>query len=424
MLLDELEARGLLAQVSNREGLRNHLAAAPRTLYCGFDPTADSLHIGNLVPLMTLRRFQGAGHRPILVLGGATGLIGDPSGRDGERNLNEAAAVADWLQRIRGQVERFVDFDGAAAAAVVNNLDWTRNLDVVSFLRNVGKHFSVNAMIARESVRRRLAREEAGISYTEFSYMLLQANDYLELAGRYGCTLQIGGSDQWGNIVAGMDLVRRRLAKEAFALTLPLVTRADGAKFGKTAAGAVWLDPAKTSPYAFHQFWLNAADADVVAYLRWFSRVELAEINALAETVEAAPERREAQTRLAEDLTSLVHGRAALQPVRRITDCLFGGDPRELRQEDLRQLELDGMDCLRIDADHCGLLQAVVAVGLASSNSAARKLVAARGVSVNGAVQADPNAELDFADALFGRYYLLRRGKKNWRLLTRRLGGV
>ena len=423
MLLDELEARGLVAQVSDANALREHLAGGPRTLYCGFDPTADSLHIGNLVPLMALQRFQRAGHRPILLLGGATGLIGDPSGRESERSLNETSVVADWIERIRGQAAPFLDFEGSAAAAVVNNLDWTRNLDVISFLRDLGKFFSVNAMIGRESVRRRLQQQDQGISYTEFSYMLLQANDYLELAQRYGCSLQIGGSDQWGNIIAGMDLVRRRLGRDAYALTLPLITRADGAKFGKTAAGAVWLDPGKTSPYAFYQFWLNTADADVVAHLRRLSALDLAEIDALAASLSAAPERREAQTRLAEHLTRLVHGADALQPVRRITGCLFGGDPRALREGDLQQLELDGMESAEVAENCVGLLAAAVAAGLAKSRGAARKLVQAKGLSVNGEVQDDPGRQLDFAEALHGRYYLLRRGKKHWRLLVRRPNG-
>jgi tyrosyl-tRNA synthetase len=267
-LLDELRRRGLVAQVSGEAELERHLAGASRTLYCGFDPTADSLHIGNLVPLLTLRRFQQHGHRPVLLLGGATGMIGDPSGRSTERNLNDPAVIGGWLERIRGQVERLVDFDGNNAAILVNNLDWTASLDVITFLREVGKHFSVNQMIQRESVRSRLEREGEGISYTEFSYMLLQANDYTELARRYDCTLQIGGSDQWGNIVSGMDLVRRKLGRDSFALTLPLVTRSDGSKFGKTAGGSIWLDAARTSPYSFYQFWLNTTDADVVSYLK------------------------------------------------------------------------------------------------------------------------------------------------------------
>lgn len=422
MLLDELEARGLVAQTSDADSLRSHLAGGPRTLYCGFDPTADSLHIGNLVPLLALRRFQRAGHRPILLLGGATGLIGDPSGRESERSLNETSVVTAWVERIRVQAAPFLDFEGGAGARVVNNLEWTQGLDVLSFLRDVGKFFSVNAMINRESVRRRLQSQEQGISYTEFSYMLLQANDYLELARRYGCSLQIGGSDQWGNIVAGVDLVRRRLQREAHALTLPLVTRSDGAKFGKTAAGAVWLDPAKTSPYSFYQFWLNTADADAIAHLRQFSTLDLTEIDGLAASLAAAPERREAQARLAEDLTRLVHGADALPPVQRIAKCLFGGDPKALQERDLQQLELDGVESVPVAEGSVGLLSAAVAAGLAASRGAARKLVEAKGLSVNGEVQHDPSRQLDFAAALYGRYYLLRRGKKHWCLLVRRPG--
>ena len=301
MVMDNLEQRGLIAQVSDAAGLRKHLAGAPRTLYCGFDPTADSLHIGNLVPLLALRRFQLEGHRPILLIGGATGLIGDPSFRGDERSLNDETLVANWVERIRGQVERFLDFGGDFGAIMANNLDWTRELDLIGFLREVGKHFSINAMIQRDSVKSRLDRAGAGISYTEFSYMLLQANDYLELAKRYGCSLQIGGSDQWGNIVSGIDLVRRRLRRDAFAMTVPLVTRADGAKFGKTADGAVWLDPGRTSPYGFYQYWLNSPDADVVRYLKLFTFLDTAEIDGLAVEVREQPEKRVAQTRLAEE---------------------------------------------------------------------------------------------------------------------------
>ncbi|MDE0273251.1 MAG: tyrosine--tRNA ligase [Gammaproteobacteria bacterium] len=418
MLLDDLKARGLVTQTTNESRLRSHLTGGMRTLYCGFDPTADSLHIGNLVPLLALRRFQIEGHRPILLLGGATGLIGDPSFRDDERGLNDETMVGGWVERIRRQVEPFLDFEGDSGAIMANNLDWTRGIDVISFLRDVGKHFSVNAMIQRDSVRGRLQRDDAGISYTEFSYMLLQANDFVELAQRYGCSLQIGGNDQWGNIVSGIDLVRRRLGREAHALTVPLVTRSDGAKFGKTAAGAVWLDSAKTSPYAFYQFWLNVADADAVSYLRLFTLLDLATIDDLAQAAARAPERREAQTKLAEQVTELVHGPDGLSAARRITDCLFGGDPNRLEQGDLRQLELGGIESATIPERRLGLLAALVASGLAPSRGAARKLVAAKGVSVNGQVRDDPAHELDFADALYGRYYLLRRGKKNWRMLT------
>ena len=420
MVMDELEQRGLIAQVSDPARLRQHLADAPRTLYCGFDPTADSLHIGNLVPLLTLRRFQLEGHRPILLLGGATGLIGDPSFRSDERRLNDESLVATWIERIRKQAEPFLDFAGAAGAILANNLDWTRGMDLIAFLRDVGKHFSVNAMIQRDSVRSRLERSGGGISYTEFSYMLLQANDYLELATRYGCSLQVGGSDQWGNILSGIDLVRRRLRREAFAMTVPLITRTDGAKFGKTAQGAVWLDPGKTSPYSFYQYWLNSPDADVVRFLKFFTFLDAAEIDGLEAGVRNAPHLRNAQKRLAEEVTALVHGSEALRSAQRIASCLFAGSPQSLRESDIDQLELDGMACTEVEADRIGLLAALADGGLAASRGAARKLVEGGGVSVNGAVQRDAQRMLDFSDALHGKYYLLRRGKKSWHLLARR----
>ena len=402
--------------------MARHLANGSRTLYCGFDPTAESLQIGNLVPLLTLRRFQAQGHRPILLLGGATGLIGDPSGRGDERNLNDSVVVETWVERIRAQVEPFLDFSGNAAAVMVNNLDWTKDLDVISFLRDVGKHFSVNAMIQRESVKSRLDRKGEGISYTEFSYMLLQANDYLELAKRHGCTVQIGGSDQWGNIVSGMDLVRRQLGGEAFALTVPLIAKADGTKFGKTAAGAIWLDPAKTSPYAFYQFWLNSADDDVIKFLKVFTFMALDEIVELEAAVQSDPQSRTAQLRLAEQVTELVHGSEALRSARRISECLFGGRLDTLTESDLEQLKLDGMDCTQLAGDSLGLLSAAAESGLAPSRGAARKLVQSKGLSVNGVVQGDSGRDLDWSDALFGRFYLLRRGKKNWHLLVRDRG--
>ena len=423
MALDTLERRGLVTQVSDRARLGEHLAGASRTLYCGFDPTADSLHIGSLVPLLTLRRFQIEGHRPIVLLGGATGLIGDPSFRDDERGLNDAEIVEGWVERIRRQVEPLLEFGGSSGAIMANNLDWTHGLDLIGFLREVGKHFSVNAMIQRDSVKNRLERAGAGISYTEFSYMLLQANDYLELARRHGCTLQVGGSDQWGNIVSGIDLVRRRLRREVFALTVPLVTRADGVKFGKTAEGAVWLDPARTSPYSFYQYWLNSADADVIRFLKFFTFLDLAEIDALESEMQKTPESRSAQARLADEVTALVHGREALRSAQRISKCLFGGSVQSLEEGDLEQLRLDGMDCTEVpepqDPRGTGLLAAVTHCNLADSLGAARRLVEAGGISVNGEVQHDSRRFLDFSDALHGRYYLLRRGKKSWHLLVR-----
>ena len=418
-LIQELEGRGLIAQVSDQAGLSKHLEEGSRTLYCGFDPTANSLHIGNLVPLMTLRRFQLFGHRPILLLGGATGLIGDPSGRSDERGLNEHDVVANWVERIRSQVAGFFDFDGNNAAIVTNNLDWTQGMSVIDFLRDVGKHFSVNAMIQRDSVRTRIARDGEGISFTEFSYVLLQAMDYAELAKRYDCTVQIGGSDQWGNIVSGMDLTRRTLSRETFAMTVPLITKTDGSKFGKTAAGAIWLDPKKTPPYAFYQFWFNCADADVTNFLKVFTFLKLDEIAVYEAEVAQAPERRKAQEKLADEVTSLVHGTEGLASAQRITAALFYGMLETLTEQDLEQLRLDGMDGSESGDPHLGLLRAVVQSGLAPSNGAARKLVLSKGISLNGVVQDDVERELDWSDALFGRFYLLRRGKKNWHLLAR-----
>jgi len=418
-LLEELRGRGLIAQVSDEAALDAHLASGSRTVYCGFDPTADSLHIGNLVPLLTLKRFQNHGHRPILLLGGATGLIGDPSFRNDERSLNPMGVVAGWVERIRRQVEGLVSFEGNNAAIIENNLDWTENLDVVSFLRDIGKYFSVNAMIQRESVKSRLDREGEGISYTEFSYMLLQGMDYAELADRHHCTVQIGGSDQWGNIVSGMDLVRRKLGQEAFALTLPLVTKADGTKFGKTAGGAIWLDPEKTSPYSFYQFWLNTADADVAHFLKIFTFLPLDDITAVVEQLRGAPQERAAQKSLASEVTRLLHGEGALESARRISDALFNGSIDSLTEQDLAQLKLDGMDSSTVDQDRVGLLALIADSGLAPSRGQARKLVAGNGIRINGVVVSDIEAELDFSDALFKKYYLLCRGKKNWHLVVK-----
>ena len=416
-LLNELSARGLLAQVSDRTALEAHLSSAPRTLYVGFDPTAPSLQVGNLVPLLVLRRAQLRGHRSIVVVGGATGLIGDPSGRDDERALQDVATIAEWVDRIRGQVGRFIDVEGVAAGRVVNNLDWTRDVGVLDFLRDVGKHFSVNAMTQRDSVRSRLARDGEGISYTEFSYMLLQAYDFLELARRYDCTVQLGGSDQWGNIVSGVDLVRRVLRRQAYALTVPLVTRRDGAKFGKSAAGAVWLDAERTSPYAFYQFWLNVADADAGHFLRCFTLLEADAIEAAEAAARTRPEERAAQRMLAAEATRLVHGEAAVATAQRITSALFSGDVRGLRASEVALLAQDGMATTAIAAGE-GLLAALTRAGLAASNSAARRLVQGGGVHVNGVVEADPARRLDAAGALHQRYHVVRRGKKHWHMLV------
>jgi tyrosyl-tRNA synthetase len=419
-LIDELRARGLLAQASDEAGLSDHLESGSRTVYCGFDPTADSLHIGNLVPLLTLRRFQQHGHRPILLLGGATGLIGDPSGRTDERSLNQTEVVASWVEKIRRQVEGLVSFEGNNAAIIENNLEWTAELDVITFLRDIGKYFSVNAMIQRDSVRSRLEREDQGISYTEFSYMLLQAMDYAELARRHQCTVQIGGSDQWGNIVSGMDLVRRKHGQEAYALTVPLITKADGTKFGKTASGAVWLDSARTSPYSFYQFWLNTADADVEHFLKVFTFLPVETIDQVMEEFRLSPGQRLAQKTLATEVTRMLHGEEALDSALRITEALFSGSIDTLTETDLVQLMQDGMGCTETIEESVGLLGVLADSGLAPSRGQARKLVASGGVRVNGEVVEDPEAELRFSNALHGRFYLLRRGKKNWHLLVRK----
>ena len=417
-LIGNLREHGLLAQCSDEAGLDDHLGQAMRTLYCGFDPTADSLHIGNLVPLLALRRFQLAGHRPLVLVGGATGMIGDPSGKSAERNLNEASVVREWTERIREQVARFFDFDGPNAAVVVNNYDWASKLTLVDYLRDIGKHFSVNAMVQRDTVKNRLQREGDGISYTEFSYMVVQAMDFMVLARDHNCTLQIGGSDQWGNIVSGVDLVRRTLGKTAYAATFPLVTKADGTKFGKTAGGAVWLDAAKTSPYSFYQFWLNTADADVIGFLRTFTFLKDSDVAALSRSLEEEPQARVAQQRLASEVTSLVHGAEALDGAKRISQALFAGDIESLEAEDLAQLEQDGMDCTYIEAEAVGLLTAMAAAGLAASNGAARKLVKGGGVRLNGVPVTDHDAQVSPDAALYSKYHLLRRGKKTWHLLV------
>ena len=416
-MLADLRSRKLVVQVSDEAGLEAHLAESPRVVYCGFDPSADSLQIGNLVPLLTLRRLQKAGHRPILLVGGATGLIGDPSDKREERNLNVREVVAGWAQSVRAQAARFLDSEGDAGAVVVNNLDWTGRLDVISFLRDVGKHFSVNAMIQREWVRSRLEAEESGISFAEFTYSILQAMDFKQLAERYGCTVQIGGSDQWGNIVSGVDLVRRTLAKKVFALTIPLLTKADGTKLGKTEAGTVWLDAARTSPYAFYQFLINTADSDVVSHLRRLTFLDTEEIEAAEKTVAENPGSREAQRLLASEVTRIVHGEPGLRSAQRITDALFSGSLESLTEVDFEQLALDGIDCTTIESD-AGLVAVMARTPLARSRTAARQLVRSRAVRVNGRLAEDTECTLSRANARYGRYHLIRRGRKSWHLVA------
>ncbi|BBG90924.1 tyrosine--tRNA ligase [Aeromonas caviae] len=413
-LLDELTQRGLVAQNSDPVALADHLAT-PRTVYCGFDPTAGSLHIGHLVPLLMLRRFQLAGHTPVALVGGATGLIGDPSFKASERTLNSAETVQGWVASLSAQISALLPAsDGLAAPLLVNNADWMGQMSALDFLRDIGKHFSVNAMLARESVRQRLARPDQGISFTEFSYALLQSQDFAVLNQRLGCTLQIGGNDQWGNITSGMDLTRRLHQAQVYGMTLPLITKADGTKFGKTEGGAIWLDPALISPYAFYQFWLGTADEDVYRFLRYYSFMPLAEI----ETLEAEDAKRQgrklAQQVLADELTELVHGKGALAAAQRISESLFSGEVARLGESDLAQLAQDGMPSSPIKGE-TDLVTLLVECGLANSKRIARELLAAGAVSVNGAIRRDEPLTAD--DRLFGRYLLLRRGKKQYHLV-------
>ncbi len=413
-LLDELTQRGLVAQNSDPVALADHLAT-PRTVYCGFDPTAGSLHIGHLVPLLMLRRFQLAGHTPVALVGGATGLIGDPSFKASERTLNSAETVQGWVASLSAQISALLPAsDGLAAPLLVNNADWMGQMSALDFLRDIGKHFSVNAMLARESVRQRLARPDQGISFTEFSYALLQSQDFAVLNQRLGCTLQIGGNDQWGNITSGMDLTRRLHQSQVYGMTLPLITKADGTKFGKTEGGAVWLDPALTSPYAFYQFWLGTADEDVYRFLRYYSFMPLAEIEALEAEDAKRQGRKLAQQVLADELTELVHGKGALAAAQRISESLFSGEVTRLGESDLAQLAQDGMPSSPIKGE-TDLVILLVECGLANSKRIARELLAAGAVSVNGAIRRDEPLTAD--DRLFGRYLLLRRGKKQYHLV-------
>lgn len=416
-ILKELDIRGLLVQRSHGYELDQHLASDSRTVYCGFDPTAPSLHVGNLVPLLTLGRFQRNGHRPIILVGGATGLIGDPSGRDEERQLNPTEVVHEWVNRLEEQTSRFVSFEGSNAALAVNNYDWASSTSLIEFLRDVGKHFSVNALIQRDAVKSRLERDGGGISYTEFSYALVQALDFLQLYRDYKCTVQVGGQDQWGNIVSGVDLIRRVEGGSTYGLTLPLVERSDGKKFGKSTGGAIWLDPALTSPYSFYQFWMNIDDADVRSFLHYFTYDAADKINAIADAHEAEPSRREGQRHLASQITELVHGVSGLRSAERITEALFGGDVERLTEVDLAQLQLDGVPSALVSEKY-EVLEGLVAVELAESKGRARQLIQQGGVTINSRKVENVDATLTREAALFGKYHLLRRGKKSWSLLV------
>ena len=416
-IISDLENRELVSQLAGGNELKDHLSSGSRTVYCGFDPTAESLHVGSVVPLLVLKRFQMAGHKPIALIGGATGLIGDPSFKTDERQLNSNEVVEQWVERLKPQLSQFLDFDcGENSAVLVNNLDWTQGYDVLGFMRDVGKHFSVNVMIQKESVKQRIEREGEGISFTEFSYMLLQSYDFAQLYKRHNCTVQVGGSDQWGNITGGIDLTRRMEQNQVYGVTVPLVTKSDGTKFGKTETGTVWISANMTSPYALYQFWLNVADADVYRYLKFYSFLSVNEIEEIEQSDKNSQGRREAQGILAAEVTELLHGATGLTAAKRISDALFSGDIAQLTNEDLDQLELDGLPCTVFAGGNKGIVEVLVDTDLAKSNKMAREFIGNNAINVNGRLVDSVNFELDVSNALNGKYFLLKRGKKLFHL--------
>ncbi|MEM0733534.1 tyrosine--tRNA ligase [Neisseria sp. HMSC067G11] len=427
-VIQDLQSRGLIAQTTDIEALDALLNEQKISLYCGFDPTADSLHIGHLLPVLALRRFQQAGHTPIALVGGATGMIGDPSFKAAERSLNSAETVAGWVESIRNQLTPFLSFDGDNAAIMANNADWFGSMNCLDFLRDIGKHFSVNAMLNKESVKQRIERDDVGISFTEFAYSLLQGYDFAELNKRHGAVLEIGGSDQWGNITAGIDLTRRLHQKQVFGLTLPLVTKSDGTKFGKTEGGAVWLNAKKTSPYQFYQFWLKVADADVYKFLKYFTFLSIEEIDAIEAKDKASGTKPEAQRILAEEMTRLIHGEEALAAAQRISESLFAEDQSHLTESDFEQLALDGLPTFEV-SESLNVVETLVKTGLASSNKEARGFVNSKAVLLNGkpAEANNPNHAAEKPDDAyiltdehkrFGKYTIVRRGKRNHALLV------
>ena len=427
-VIKDLQSRGLIAQTTDIEALDALLNEQKISLYCGFDPTADSLHIGHLLPVLALRRFQQAGHTPIALVGGATGMIGDPSFKAAERSLNSAETVAGWVESIRNQLKPFLSFEGENAAIMANNADWFGSMNCLDFLRDIGKHFSVNSMLNKESVKQRIERDDVGISFTEFAYSLLQGYDFAELNKRHGAVLEIGGSVLWGNITAGIDLTRRLHQKQVFGLTLPLVTKSDGTKFGKTEGGAVWLNAKKTSPYQFYQFWLKVADADVYKFLKYFTFLSIEEIDAIEAKDKASGTKPEAQRILAEEMTRLIHGEEALAAAQRISESLFAEDQSHLTESDFEQLALDGLPTFEV-SENLNVVETLVKTGLASSNKEARGFVNSKAVLLNGkpAEANNPNHAAEKPDDAymltdehkrFGKYTIVRRGKRNHALLV------
>jgi len=424
-VFEDFQQRGLMADCTDAVELPKRLSAGPITLYCGFDPTSDSLHVGSLVPLLGLRRFQLFGHHPIAVAGGATGLIGDPSGKTVERQLLTREALDHNISRMKEQMRRMLDFETKVnPARLVDNASWTSNVSYLDFLRDMGKHFTINMMIAKESVRARMEDREVGLSYTEFSYMLLQAFDFYHLRKELDCELQIGGSDQWGNITAGMDLCRKKLGAHVFGLTMPLITNADGTKFGKTEAGAVWLDPARTSVYRFYQFWIRVDDRDVIRYLRYFTFLTADEVAELEERHREKPEERAAHKTLAKAVTDLVHGPQATQDAARASEILFGGTLEGVSESTFKDV-VGEVPSAEIDKSKLGgagtpLVELLVQARLSSSKGQARKDVEGGGIYVNNVREPNAHRAVTSNDLLFGSHLLLRKGKRNYAVLTAR----
>lgn len=421
-MINQFKQRNLIYQITDEIALIKRLSEGNITLYCGFDPTADSLHLGHLIPLLCLKRFQNAGHKPIALIGGATGLIGDPSFKITERKLNPTERVIKWVKNISQQLELFLDFNcGKNSAIIVNNYTWLGKITMIDFLRIVGKHFTINQLIHKESVKQRLNREDLGLSFTEFTYNLLQSYDFTYLNSQYGVELQIGGSDQWGNITSGIDLTRRLHQKKVFGVTLPLITQKNGIKFGKTEKNIIWLDARKTSPYKFYQFWRNIADTDVYRLLKLFTFMDLKSIEMLQKEDKHSGKPR-APMILAEEVTRLVHGITGLSAAKRITQFLFSSDTKssnDITETDFNQLAQDGIPTITIEVEKNSfdLQQALVKANLASSRTQARYLIDARAVSINSKIQSDPGYQFGNLDKFYGRYTLLRRGKKHYCLI-------
>ncbi len=421
-ILEELHWRGLVADCTDTAELTKRLAA-PTPLYCGFDPTADSLHVGNLVPLLALRRFQLLGHHPIAVAGGATGSIGDPSGKTAERQLLTPEILDRNIASVKGQLAKLLDFETTQnPARLMDNAVWMRGVSFLDFLRDIGKHFSVNQMVAKESVRARMEDREAGISYTEFSYMLLQAFDFMVLCREANCELQIGGSDQWGNITAGIELTRKKLGKQVFGLTLPLITNTDGSKFGKTAAGAIWLDPKRTSVYKFYQFWINTDDRDVIRYLKYFTFMTKAEIESLEKQHAENPGARIAHKALAKSATDLIHGSQATAEALRASEILFGGELQGVSEATFNdivgEVPTQEVEVSKLDGAGLSLIELLVHSGLCPSKGQARKDLEGGGVNVNNVRESNLQRMVVGSDLLFGKHLLLRKGKKNYVVIT------